>query len=157
MGLVNGAASPVLIAFNPCRPQSLVMVMMMIHEIRAQPLKLLQQITRRGCSSIYGQSEVRYRSSQFLGWHHLTCVRAVYIGGAASISFLHVIRRLVSQQIGPSPFSHNDKNDRMLEMESPQAVMTSELEMDDTRLTAEQKQNYLRCYYAVVWQPSSFW
>lgn len=81
---------------------------------------------------------------------------AVYIGGAASISFLHVIRSLVSQQIGPSPFSHNDKSDRMLEMESLKAVMTLELEMDDTRLTAEQKQNYLRCYYAVVWQPSSF-
>ncbi|RSL59918.1 hypothetical protein CEP54_007035 [Fusarium duplospermum] len=71
----------------------------------------------------------------------------VYIGGAASISFLQIVRDLVSQQIGPSAFSHNEKSDRMLEVESPQAN-APEPEIND--LDAEQKLRYLRSYYAVT-------
>lgn len=43
----------------------------------------------------------------------------VYIGGAASISFLQLIRDTVTEHIGPSQFSHNNKSDNMLETESP--------------------------------------
>lgn len=42
----------------------------------------------------------------------------MYIGGAASISFLQLIREIVAENIGPSQFSHNDKNDSMLETQS---------------------------------------
>lgn len=44
---------------------------------------------------------------------------SVYIGGAASISFLQLIRDTVTAHIGPSQFSHNNKSDNMLETESP--------------------------------------
>jgi hypothetical protein len=73
----------------------------------------------------------------------------VYIGGAASISFLQIVRDLVSQQIGPSAFSHNEKSDRMLEVETPQAN-APEPEVNVMDLDGEQKLRYLRSYYAVV-------
>ncbi|KAF4454887.1 hypothetical protein F53441_2680 [Fusarium austroafricanum] len=72
----------------------------------------------------------------------------VYIGGAASISFLQIVRNLVSQQIGPSAFSHNEKSDTMLEIESPTA--TTNDETNAMRLSPEQKQQYLRSYYVVT-------
>ncbi|KAF4508029.1 hypothetical protein G6O67_004467 [Ophiocordyceps sinensis] len=43
----------------------------------------------------------------------------VYIGGAASLSFLQVVRRVVAEQIGPSQFSHNAQSETMLEKEAP--------------------------------------
>ncbi|KJZ78207.1 hypothetical protein HIM_02245 [Hirsutella minnesotensis 3608] len=43
----------------------------------------------------------------------------VYIGGAASISFLQIVRQLVAEQIGPSQFSHNPQSETMLEKEVP--------------------------------------
>ncbi|KAJ4251839.1 hypothetical protein NW762_011136 [Fusarium torreyae] len=73
----------------------------------------------------------------------------VYIGGAASISFLQIVRNLVSQQIGPSAFSHNEKSDTMLEIESPTATGPG-AEINATRLNQEQKQMYLRSYHAVT-------
>ncbi|PHH90214.1 hypothetical protein CDD83_4219 [Cordyceps sp. RAO-2017] len=41
----------------------------------------------------------------------------VYIGGAASLSFLQIVRQVVAEQIGPSQFSHNAQSDTMLEKE----------------------------------------
>ncbi|KAF4470452.1 nitrate assimilation regulatory nirA [Fusarium albosuccineum] len=73
----------------------------------------------------------------------------VYIGGAASISFLQIVRDLVAQQIGPSAFSHNEKSDTMLEIESPQ-VNAPEPEANSMELDEEQRYKYLRCYYAVT-------
>ncbi|RGP80775.1 hypothetical protein FLONG3_1116 [Fusarium longipes] len=72
----------------------------------------------------------------------------VYIGGAASISFLQIVRNLVSQQIGPSAFSHNEKSDTMLEIESPTAT-THDIEIN-TQLSRDQKQQYLRSYHTVT-------
>ncbi|KAF4986736.1 hypothetical protein FGRMN_10701 [Fusarium graminum] len=72
----------------------------------------------------------------------------VYIGSAASISFLQIVRNLVSQQIGPSAFSHNEKSDTMLEIESPSA--TTHDEPSILRLDHEQKKRYLRSYHVVT-------
>ncbi|KAF0637697.1 hypothetical protein FPSE5266_07347 [Fusarium pseudograminearum] len=72
----------------------------------------------------------------------------VYIGGAASISFLQIVRNLVSQQIGPSAFSHNEKSDTMLEIESPTAT-THDHEIN-ADLSLAQKTQYLHSYYAVT-------
>ncbi|KAF5024569.1 hypothetical protein F66182_3332 [Fusarium sp. NRRL 66182] len=73
----------------------------------------------------------------------------VYIGGAAAISFLQIVRNLVSQQIGPSAFSHNEKSDTMLEIESPTATGSSN-ELNWLRLDQEKRQKYLRCYQIVT-------
>ncbi|KAM5359830.1 hypothetical protein ACJZ2D_014172 [Fusarium nematophilum] len=73
----------------------------------------------------------------------------VYIGGAASISFLQIVRDVVTKQIGPSAFSHNEKSDTMLEIESPQ-TNAPEPEIHTMELDAEQKQKYLTSYYAVT-------
>ncbi|KAF4974589.1 hypothetical protein FZEAL_8516 [Fusarium zealandicum] len=70
----------------------------------------------------------------------------VYIGGAASISFLQIVRDLVTQQIGPSAFSHNAKSDTMLEVESPQSAAGT----DAMGLDGENKFKYLRSYYAAT-------
>ncbi|KAM0191630.1 hypothetical protein ACHAPA_010815 [Fusarium lateritium] len=72
----------------------------------------------------------------------------VYIGGAASISFLQIVRNLVSQQIGPSAFSHNENSDTMLEIESPTATTHDEASV--LRLDQEQKKRYLRSYHVVT-------
>ncbi|EYB22057.1 hypothetical protein FG05_09064 [Fusarium graminearum] len=72
----------------------------------------------------------------------------VYIGGAASISFLQIVRNLVSQQIGPSAFSHNEKSDTMLEIESPTAT-THDHEIN-ADLSLARKTQYLHSYYAVT-------
>lgn len=72
----------------------------------------------------------------------------VYIGGAASISFLQIVRNLVSQQIGPSAFSHNETSDKMLEIESPTA--TTDDGLGDLILGQAQKVQYLNSYLKVV-------
>ncbi|KAI6767700.1 hypothetical protein HG530_005709 [Fusarium avenaceum] len=72
----------------------------------------------------------------------------VYIGSAASISFLQIVRNLVSQQIGPSAFSHNEKSDTMLEIESPTATTRDEASL--LILDMEQKKRYLRSYHVVT-------
>jgi hypothetical protein len=63
---------------------------------------------------------------------------------------LQIVRNLVSQQIGPSAFSHNEKSDTMLEIESPTAT-TQDNEIN-AELTQAQKTQYLHAYYAVVCQ-----
>lgn len=45
----------------------------------------------------------------------------MYIGGGGSLSFLQLVRSIVSEQIGPSQFSRNERSDTMLEKESPQS------------------------------------
>jgi hypothetical protein len=78
----------------------------------------------------------------------------VFIGGAASISFLETVRQVVTTHIGPSPFSHNEGSGFMLETESPQArakaVVSSEIAQNIEQLTADQTREYLQCYYDVV-------
>ncbi|KAG8667820.1 hypothetical protein FPOAC1_012659 [Fusarium poae] len=71
----------------------------------------------------------------------------VYVGGAASISFLQIVRNLVSQQIGPSAFSHNEKSDTMLEIESPTAT-THDNEVP--RLSQSQKNGFSNIFDAVT-------
>lgn len=84
----------------------------------------------------------------------LISVMTVYIGSAASISFLQVLRRVVSEQIGPSPFSHNDKAETMLEKASPDQKMT-EVSTPTSVLpecSMSEKQEFARCCFAVVSQ-----
>ena len=75
-------------------------------------------------------------------WSRLT--RAVYIGAAASIAFLQTVRRVVAGHIGPSDFTNSKENDRMLEIDAPQTTV------DAMEITAEQKLQFLRCYFSVV-------
>lgn len=73
----------------------------------------------------------------------------MYIGGAASLSFLQVVRNMVADQIGPSQFSHSAKSDTMLEKESsssPAVVPPSH----SIELDAESRLDYVDCYRAVV-------
>ncbi|VUC35839.1 unnamed protein product [Clonostachys rosea] len=74
----------------------------------------------------------------------------VFIGGAASISFLQTVRGLVAEQIGPSPFSHNEKSETMLEVESPRAIRDPEPDTREIELSEDQRLHYMRCYYAVT-------
>lgn len=48
--------------------------------------------------------------------------KPVYVGRAASLSFLQLVRDTVTQHIGPSQFSHNVKSENMLETETPQDI-----------------------------------
>lgn len=81
-----------------------------------------------------------------------TDLNSVYIGSAASISFLQVLRRVVSEQIGPSPFSHNDKAETMLEKASPDQKMIEVTSPSLTlpELSMNEKQAFVRCYCTVV-------
>ncbi|KAF7560207.1 hypothetical protein G7046_g3929 [Stylonectria norvegica] len=73
----------------------------------------------------------------------------VYIGGAAAISFLQFVRDIVADQIGPSQFSHNDKNDNMLEIEptGPESTTISPLDSD---LNGEQKLQYVQTFHTAA-------
>ncbi|RAL12945.1 uncharacterized protein BO97DRAFT_389401 [Aspergillus homomorphus CBS 101889] len=66
----------------------------------------------------------------------------VYIGKAASLSFLQLVRDTVTQCIGPSQFSHNMKSDDMLETEPPDDIP---LEVDD-EIDVRQQQYYVQAY-----------
>ncbi|GAT23272.1 fungal specific transcription factor [Aspergillus luchuensis] len=60
---------------------------------------------------------------------------AVYVGKAASLSFLQLVRDTVSQYIGPSQFSHNVKSEDMLETETPHGTPpTLESSLDSYQL-----------------------
>lgn len=78
----------------------------------------------------------------------------VFVGGAAAISFLQTVRQVVVRQIGPSPFSHNDGMETMLEAESPEArrSISSDEAVD---LGNQQRLDYLKCYYTIVRGPPS--
>ncbi|OOF95346.1 hypothetical protein ASPCADRAFT_515743 [Aspergillus carbonarius ITEM 5010] len=66
----------------------------------------------------------------------------VYVGKAASLSFLQLVRDTVAQYIGPSQFSHNVKSEDMLETETPHDIPPS---LDDT-LDSYQLLGYYRAY-----------
>ncbi|RAK73216.1 Zn(II)2Cys6 transcription factor [Aspergillus fijiensis CBS 313.89] len=70
----------------------------------------------------------------------------VYIGKAASLSFLQLVRDTVTQCIGPSQFSHNMKSEDMLETESPDDIP---LELDD-EFDVRQQQYYVQAYSAAT-------
>lgn len=77
----------------------------------------------------------------------------VYIGAAASITFLRTVRQIVASQIGPSPFSATDGHESMLEVESPRAdglPMTIACNSEAVELDQEQKSQYLQSFYSVV-------
>lgn len=75
--------------------------------------------------------------------------RAVYIGGAASLSFLQVVRRVVAEQIGPSQFSHNAQSDTMLEKESSLSDSDPRL-LEASCLDFATKVDLSHCFRAVV-------
>ncbi|GFF30223.1 uncharacterized transcriptional regulatory protein C417.09c [Aspergillus udagawae] len=66
----------------------------------------------------------------------------VYVGRAASLSFLQLLRDTVTQHIGPSQFSHNVKLEDMLETEAPKNVSP---DFED-QLDLQQRQALLRAY-----------
>ncbi|ODA77588.1 hypothetical protein RJ55_07217 [Drechmeria coniospora] len=78
----------------------------------------------------------------------------VYIGGAASLSFLQLVRSVVADQIGPSQFSHNAQSETMLEKESAlgdgdrnrSSVSASSL----VDLDEGSKMDYAQCYRHVT-------
>lgn len=73
----------------------------------------------------------------------------MFIGGAASLSFLQLIREIVAENIGPSQFSHNDKSESMLETQSPEATSNA-LVPAAVELGADQKLLYSRTYNQAV-------
>ncbi|KHO02124.1 uncharacterized protein MAM_01125 [Metarhizium album ARSEF 1941] len=73
----------------------------------------------------------------------------VYVGGAASLSFLQLVRSIVADQIGPSQFSHNDQSDTMLEKEPPSSLRDFPPSLLP-ELDLETKLLYAQCYRAVT-------
>ncbi|KAM0262170.1 hypothetical protein ACHAQJ_001913 [Trichoderma viride] len=73
----------------------------------------------------------------------------VYIGEAASLSFLQLIRDTVTAQIGPSQFSHNDQRDSMLETE-PSVVNSNDLESTSYNIDVESSLLYARVFEAAT-------
>ncbi|KAL2827521.1 hypothetical protein BDW59DRAFT_143913 [Aspergillus cavernicola] len=67
----------------------------------------------------------------------------VYIGRAASLSFLQLLRDTVTQHIGPSQFSHNVKSEDMLETDTPDDIPQSfQNEVDPNEM-----QGFIRTYH----------
>ncbi|RMD40787.1 hypothetical protein DV735_g4328, partial [Chaetothyriales sp. CBS 134920] len=71
----------------------------------------------------------------------------VYIGGAASISFLQLVRDTVFGCIGPSQFSHNATSDNMLETQSQGSNSRAPNTMV-ANLSAEDRQSFRDVYLA---------
>ncbi|KAL4863097.1 hypothetical protein BDV12DRAFT_31767 [Aspergillus spectabilis] len=67
----------------------------------------------------------------------------VYIGRAASLSFLQLLRDTVTQHIGPSQFSYNVKSEDMLETDTPDDMPLS----FDNDINAIEEQAYIRTYH----------
>lgn len=66
----------------------------------------------------------------------------VYIGKAASLSFLQLLRDIFSQQIGPSQFSNDSHREDMLETETPHDVVALE-----DKFSPEQKRAFTETYF----------
>ncbi|KAL4981306.1 hypothetical protein BDW68DRAFT_196785 [Aspergillus falconensis] len=66
----------------------------------------------------------------------------VYIGRAASLSFLQLLRDTVTQHIGPSQFSHNVTKEDMLETDTPDDIPAS----FQNDVDPQEEQAYLRVY-----------
>ncbi|KAL6232470.1 hypothetical protein BDW75DRAFT_247146 [Aspergillus navahoensis] len=67
----------------------------------------------------------------------------VYIGRAASLSFLQLLRDTVTQHIGPSQFSHNVTKEDMLETDTPDDIPAS----FQNDVDPQKEQAYLRVYH----------
>ncbi|KAL4993064.1 hypothetical protein BDV10DRAFT_33771 [Aspergillus recurvatus] len=67
----------------------------------------------------------------------------VYIGRAASLSFLQLLRDTVTQHIGPSQFSHNVTKEDMLETDTPDDIPAS----FQNDVDQQEEQAYLRVYH----------
>ncbi|KAJ5560756.1 hypothetical protein N7535_008953 [Penicillium sp. DV-2018c] len=70
----------------------------------------------------------------------------VYVGKAASLSFLQLLRDTVRQHIGPSQFTHNVRNEDMLETEAHH----DSVNFSEERCTADEKDRFIRNYDAVT-------
>lgn len=77
----------------------------------------------------------------------LVLTKIVFIGGAASISFLQLIRDTVTHHIGPSSFSHYNQSDSMLETATAKTDISGDC---DQALSLEQKQSLVRTYFIAV-------
>ncbi|KAL4918334.1 hypothetical protein BDW62DRAFT_181750 [Aspergillus aurantiobrunneus] len=67
----------------------------------------------------------------------------VYIGRAASLSFLQLLRDTVTQHIGPSQFSHNVTKEDMLETDTPDDILPS----FQNDIGPQEEQAYVRTYH----------
>lgn len=71
---------------------------------------------------------------------------AVYVGKAASLSFLQLLRDTVTQHIGPSQFSHNGGSEDMLEAEAHHDLLNFSHEC----CTVDEKDRFIQNYHAAV-------
>lgn len=71
----------------------------------------------------------------------------MYIGGGGSLSFLQLVRGIVSDKIGPSQFSRGGNADTMLEKESPQSHTHTP---NFNTMSPEAKMMCADSYYGVV-------
>ncbi|KAJ5388851.1 hypothetical protein N7509_011392 [Penicillium cosmopolitanum] len=70
----------------------------------------------------------------------------VYVGKAASISFLQLLRDTVTQHIGPSQFSHNLRSEDMLEAKAHHDPSN----FDEDSCSLDDKRRYIQVFYAVT-------
>ncbi|KAJ5357066.1 hypothetical protein N7517_011675 [Penicillium concentricum] len=70
----------------------------------------------------------------------------VYVGKAASLSFLQLLRDTVTQHIGPSQFSHNGGREDMLEAEAHHDL----LNFSDEFCTFDEKSRFIQSYHAAT-------
>ncbi|KAJ5371496.1 uncharacterized protein N7496_007588 [Penicillium cataractarum] len=66
----------------------------------------------------------------------------VYVGKAASLSFLQLLRETVTQHIGPSQFSHNYKSEDMLETEAHH----DPLNFSEEHCSIEEKRRFIKTF-----------
>ncbi|CAI7604362.1 unnamed protein product [Penicillium discolor] len=70
----------------------------------------------------------------------------VYVGKAASLSFLQLLRDTVTQHIGPSQFSHNGGSEDMLEAEAHHDLLNFSHEC----CTVDEKDRFIQNYHAAT-------
>ncbi|CAG8901325.1 unnamed protein product [Penicillium egyptiacum] len=70
----------------------------------------------------------------------------VYVGKAASLSFLQLLRDTVTQHIGPSQFSHNGGSEDMLESEAHHDL----LNFSEECCTVDEKDLFIQNYHAAT-------
>lgn len=88
------------------------------------------------------------RGMKYLNYKLMTKLTqlVVYVGKAASLSFLQLLRETVTQHIGPSQFSHNVRSEDMLESEAHH----DSLNFSEERCTVEEKDRFIQHYYVAV-------
>ncbi|KAJ9482753.1 hypothetical protein VN97_g10670 [Penicillium thymicola] len=70
----------------------------------------------------------------------------VYVGKAASLSFLQLLRDTVTQHIGPSQFSHNGRSEDMLEAEAHHDLLNFSQEC----CAVDEKDRFIQNYHAAT-------